>query len=88
MGGAQGEACPRDGERYPGVRLAVVVLFERVCSPRAGHGSPVPHGTVFDHDVPYPCGSVHDLENEIDADGGLLSIEPDPLKTLGMCRVQ
>ena len=26
------------------------------------HGSPVPHGTVFDHDVPSPCGSVHDLE--------------------------
>ena len=30
------------------------------------HGSPVPHGTVFDHDVPSPCGSVHDLE--IDAE--------------------
>ena len=30
------------------------------------YGSPVPHGTVFDHDVPSPCGSVHDLE--IDAE--------------------
>ena len=30
------------------------------------HCSPVPHSTVFDHDVPSPCGSVHDLE--IDAE--------------------
>jgi hypothetical protein len=88
LGGAQGEACPRDGERHPGIRLAVVVLFDVRMVGFVRHGSPVPHGTVFDHDVPYPCGSVHDLENEIDADGGLLSIEPDPLKTLGMCRVQ